>query len=417
MNQLKRLYFMANNSDSIVDIAEGLIAKGAVGKAKTYHELLRFLAARSQSDNSASPTEIEIAQAVFGKVDFHQSEDSSVRVYVYNLRKKLDDYYKTSGEADPLKLEIPKGRYTVGFVSSHSEGVLSFFTNLFGNRFSANWDRFGKFALLLVIGVVAGWLLGVMKWQPPAQELLENEGSVWRVLEESEKPTIIVLGDMFFFSEQDEALGSGRLIRDFSINSVEAFQEHLEKNPNRISFTSQTSLSYLTRGTAVSIIPIFRRLVGVENLEVRLSSDISSEDIRDSNLIYLGVFKSLGALEGVLQKTPFQIDDQYRELKDTISGELYESEGDQTKLHTDQGVYVQYYAPNGNLILVFSSFTDTGLLQMVEELTNTSQVGLGECAKLDCVHSSLAALFSVSGVDRTNLETTQTMVYPFDVAQ
>jgi hypothetical protein len=60
--------------------------------------------------------EYQIATEVLGRpADFDPHSDSSVRVQMGRLRTKLAEYYSGEGAADPILIDIPKGRYTLSF--------------------------------------------------------------------------------------------------------------------------------------------------------------------------------------------------------------------------------------------------------------------------------------------------------------
>ncbi|MCZ6674060.1 MAG: tetratricopeptide repeat protein, partial [Verrucomicrobia bacterium] len=96
------------------DIIEQEVAKltknHILGRSRAYARLLEYLA--GCSINGRRPKEFEIASKVFGKgSDFDPSQDSLVRVYVHNLRQKLDNYYAREDNPGGDRLAIPKGEY------------------------------------------------------------------------------------------------------------------------------------------------------------------------------------------------------------------------------------------------------------------------------------------------------------------
>src|ERR1051325_11048014 len=49
---------------------------------------------------------------VFGRgSSYNPSDDPIVRVFAHEIRKKLEAYYGNEGANDPVRLEIPAGRY------------------------------------------------------------------------------------------------------------------------------------------------------------------------------------------------------------------------------------------------------------------------------------------------------------------
>jgi TolB-like protein/Flp pilus assembly protein TadD len=60
--------------------------------------------------------EQEVGAAVYGReLSYDPHTDPVVRVAARQLRFKLTDYYVTEGQADPVRIDLPKGGYTVTF--------------------------------------------------------------------------------------------------------------------------------------------------------------------------------------------------------------------------------------------------------------------------------------------------------------
>jgi len=88
-----------------------LIESGALGRSSVYLNLLDYLL--SCSANGKQPKEFEIAVDVLKRdSSFDVARDSVVRVYIHQLRKRLDNYFNTVDPDASLKLSIPKGQYT-----------------------------------------------------------------------------------------------------------------------------------------------------------------------------------------------------------------------------------------------------------------------------------------------------------------
>src|ERR1700723_2112331 len=84
---------------------ERIQQSGVLGEARL-RRLFDYLAEKSLAGQS--PKEIAIAVDVFGKnSDFDVSQDALVRVYIHKLRKALDEYYASSGNASSSELHIP----------------------------------------------------------------------------------------------------------------------------------------------------------------------------------------------------------------------------------------------------------------------------------------------------------------------
>src|SRR5690606_10592394 len=59
---------------------------------------------------------------VFDKPDdFDPTQDSIVRVYAHNLRRKLERYYQKEGRARPYRLGVARGEYRLILTSSRTD--------------------------------------------------------------------------------------------------------------------------------------------------------------------------------------------------------------------------------------------------------------------------------------------------------
>jgi hypothetical protein len=102
--------------DAAMEIIERIAASEAFEKSHRLPPLLRYLALCTLRNDRAGLTEQAIGRAVFEKpVDFHPAEDSSVRVYVRQLRLRLHEYYWGAGRNESITVEIPKGGYALTF--------------------------------------------------------------------------------------------------------------------------------------------------------------------------------------------------------------------------------------------------------------------------------------------------------------
>ena len=82
-------------------------------RASRQRELLEYLCCKAFALPASEVHEQELGVAIFGRSpDYDTSQDNIVRVHVSELRKKLEEYFKTEGLAEPFTLEIPRGGYT-----------------------------------------------------------------------------------------------------------------------------------------------------------------------------------------------------------------------------------------------------------------------------------------------------------------
>jgi hypothetical protein len=102
-------------------LVERIAASEAFQKSSRLPALLRYLAECTLRGDRAGLTEQAIGRAVFDKpADFHPTEDSSVRVYVRQLRLRLYEYFQSAGQDERIVIEIPKGAYALAFHVRHT---------------------------------------------------------------------------------------------------------------------------------------------------------------------------------------------------------------------------------------------------------------------------------------------------------
>ncbi len=95
---------------------ERLTASSVLHGSEALCKLLRYLAEQYVSHPGAPLKEYQLATEVFGRpADFDPRMDSTVRVQTGRLRSKVAEYYASTGLADPIVLEIPKGSYSLAF--------------------------------------------------------------------------------------------------------------------------------------------------------------------------------------------------------------------------------------------------------------------------------------------------------------
>src|SRR4030067_1282563 len=119
-------------------ILDKILKSDLFASSQVYQDLLRFLVQSSISNTA--PKEFTIATEILHKdTNFDPSQDTIVRVYIYNLRKKLEQYYGHQGKNEQVRIELPKGHYHVQFVRNSRQN----YKNLL--------PRYGLFILLLIL--------------------------------------------------------------------------------------------------------------------------------------------------------------------------------------------------------------------------------------------------------------------------
>jgi len=105
-----------SEQDLLLREVERITNSNVLHGSESLRKLLRYLA-RHVVDHPGTPLkEYQIATEEFGRQpDFDPSVDSMVRVQAGRLRAKLAEYYASEGAEDPVRIELPKGTYTLSF--------------------------------------------------------------------------------------------------------------------------------------------------------------------------------------------------------------------------------------------------------------------------------------------------------------
>ena len=96
---------------------EVVLASSAFRRSERHSQFLRYVCETSLDGDGDKLNEYLIAHEVFGRgADYSPGEDSVVRRQAHSLRQKLQDYYSGEGKDDPIRIDLPLGRYLPVFV-------------------------------------------------------------------------------------------------------------------------------------------------------------------------------------------------------------------------------------------------------------------------------------------------------------
>lgn len=106
---------MSDNEQHLRQV-EKIAASSVLHGSESLCKLLRYLAHHAIEHPGTPLKEYQIATEEFGRPpDFDPAVDSMVRVQAGRLRSKLAEYYAGEGAEDHVRLELPKGTYTLAF--------------------------------------------------------------------------------------------------------------------------------------------------------------------------------------------------------------------------------------------------------------------------------------------------------------
>jgi len=108
--------------DAIRGQLKRLIDSAELEHSQRLQDFLRYIVEESLAGRSSRIKGITIAQAVYAAdKSFDPESNSIVRVEAGRLRRRLKEYYQSTGRQDPILIEIPKGSYAPTFTANHTD--------------------------------------------------------------------------------------------------------------------------------------------------------------------------------------------------------------------------------------------------------------------------------------------------------
>ncbi|BDD11458.1 hypothetical protein FUAX_38900 (plasmid) [Fulvitalea axinellae] len=365
----------------IDEIVSQITNSETFARSNTNITLLRFLIESSLAERELK--EITIGQELFGKKYDPVKNDNKVRVYVHNLRKKLDQYYKAEGAQDSIRLNIPKGRYIVEF------------REITPTKQTRSERK--TFLLVLIPGILLTTFF--------IYKSSINKISFWDSHFSNGKPTALLIGDHFTISGPLATGGNG-IIRDYQINTQSDFNRFLNRKPEFAGKVSPNSIPYVTK---MGIHSVFQLSNWFAKNDVPLSVSILSEwdkkKLNTENVIYVGQSKNMGILRNVFLSTNPTIK--------TLGGKITRNEPETNQEHIYQShpfgnsvdftIVSSVKGKNNNRLTFFISENDIGAINLVRYFTNPDSV-ISFYDRQELHNQDFTAVFKVEGWERTGFK-------------
>jgi hypothetical protein len=415
----------------VAEHLQRLLASDGLAKSATNRRLLTYLVER-HARGADGPKEAEIAIDVFGRdASFHGGDDSVVRVAMRGLRQKLLEYYAGPGKEDRLVLDIPKGSYRLKAAwrepgSTAPERVIPFEAPLAAEallpavasaapRRGAWYWAAAAICGLLLVSLAANVVLWGEREREREREDVDpalaqvRQSAVWQRIATSNRPVMIVLGDLFMYTQADPVTGRVQTVRDPQITSSDDLRAFIATNPSLAAARGLRYASYIQKSTAVgmaTVIPVFSR--PGRRIEVRLRDELRAEDLGRYDIIYIGPFSRTGPLDALVQgASRYRFDAATSGVEDISSGKIFLPEGELAQHRKDYALVTGFRGPQGsNVLIITAGGRNAGLGQVVQTVTTPQGLAAFD-RKLREVgaHASggFEALLSVDGYKQTDL--------------
>jgi hypothetical protein len=282
-------------------VIERIAGSEAFQKSSRLPALLRYLADCTLRHDRAGLTEQAIGRSVFGKAnDFNPVEDSSVRVYMRQLRLRLHEYYQSTGIDERLVIEIPKGGYALAFHSRQVPAIVlepapiksstAAVESSSGELARATWRRSSWYPWIFVAAslllAAAGWYRG--------KSAIDVNAPVWPISQviQPGQQTTLVLADasyvLHLLGDRDVPLDeyadrhySDRLIpKDASEGELRLF--------HYLQSSQITSMADARAAFEVSALAGSQR----DRIVIRSAKELNGNILSNGNFIFVGAHTS-----------------------------------------------------------------------------------------------------------------------------
>lgn len=403
-------------------IVNDICDSGELGRSKVYGKLLHYLA--ESSINQTAPKELDIAVDVLERdTSFDVSKDSAVRVSVHQLRKRMDAYYEKFPNAHPYRIDIPKGQYNIELVGIKPNTEQSVDDNQglsaspVVNQKTSSWFQSPLLLLALVILLIANGILfftslASKKNVTSSQQIAAQ--AFWPTVLLTQKPVLIVVGDYYIFGEQDDAGNVSRMVREFAINSADDLERLFTEEPQLAWRYRDLDLSYIPEGTALAmnaILPIVYANDRAESVTMKMMSELTTQDLQSSHIIYLGYISGLNRLSRmVFSASGLEIGANYDELIDKQTGKRFVSDAglpSENRPFVGYGFVSSVPITQDNRLIVIAGMRDAGLSEMAKLLSDQQSLEKMNQTLFDVNDSQngFESLYEVRGMDRMNFST------------
>lgn len=403
----------------LLALCQRIVASGVLGRSKHYAAMLEYLVQCSIKEKL--PKEIELAAEVLGKPEnFDVSADSSVRVYMYQLRKKLKLYYEQDELDAAFQLVIPKGKYSLAAIPNSLTSV-----PVGQKLIKLSWNS----ALLTLAVVLLGANLLYMFAQrdseinPPSQ--IAANHPVWKTVLNDNQPIMLVMGDYYIFGELNANGNVARMVREFNVNSSSDLEDLQFSDIERTESYLDLDLSYMPEGSAFAlarIVPILQN--SGKTVNITMMSDLTSADIRSNHIVYIGYISALEKLTTMtFAGSGLRIGRSYDELFNSDTAEYYTSDAglpEEGEPFRDYGMFSTFPASTDTQVVLISGMRDAGLMHTAQALSDASALDdliVAIDSDTDEAVASFEALFEVYGVDRLNFDANLVYTNLLDTAQ
>ncbi len=301
--------------DEVKAELETILASAGFRRSERHAKFLRYICETALDGQASKLNEYLIAHEVFGRGDeYSPGEDSVVRRQAHSLRQKLQDYYTGEGKDDPVRIELPTGRYVPVFVRRQEQQPVRESLTRPGPEPAVSRIRqwWPVVATCAAVGLFAlGWLSSGIMQRPQATQVDAAVTEIWGPWLSDPAGAVICFSNPLtavvkqFRSPLPPSSQPPRI--PVTPQQEQTFREALGLPPGGFIYLSP-AISQSKTGEALGSLAMamfFTKLgVAVHPTQSRF---LSWEDFRSQNLILLGHDEANRWLDPILSKLPLRL--------------------------------------------------------------------------------------------------------------
>lgn len=262
-----------------------LIGSRTFETSDVHRRLLLYLAEKSLAGEADRLKEYTIGLEAFGKPEtYDPKQDSIVRLQVGRLRQKLSAYYQSESAGDPVLVTVPKGAFKLNFESNAPGSTAPSGTP---RRLPA-WFWPSAFAAATLWAIVATLLFIrsyqrteriAAAWTPELEHL-------WKPFLDANRPVVVCLGTPLFVRIPE--LGFLRDPKTIDWQEIEKSERIAAARKLAGDKVILPSYGFTGAGEASAAFLLARLLATRREVQLTRSNLLSWQQIRDSDVIFLG---------------------------------------------------------------------------------------------------------------------------------
>ncbi|WP_260704068.1 hypothetical protein [Edaphobacter flagellatus] len=371
-------------------------------KSSRLRDFLKFICEMELTGRGTEINEHQIGVEVFGRSSaYNPGEDSIVRSQARQLRQRLDDYFRTVGAQEPLRIIIPKGSYVPlfeqnrDFALTQASSLAETIPDSGGERISTPLAEISR-RHRVIAAILSGSLilLGVCTFlllRHSRKQFQSPESQFWGTVFDPHRNPIIVPADSTLILVEQVTKKPVSLQRYLNreylldIQSSEALQLFGQADLEFFHYTSMADLSLVAK---IVRVPEVKQMP-----EIRYARDISITDAKENNLILIGGSRANPWVELFANNMNFYVEYDWNKHKNLVinkspqSGEaaLYTENEDGATRHVYGVIDFQPSLDHQGHVLLVAGTTSPGTQAAVDFLLNNQSFSefLGKIQRSD----------------------------------